>query len=39
VAVSAEAEAALAAKFAVTRRALGERQWRVYLGTGARALG
>src|SRR5215813_7417796 len=33
------AEAALAAKFAVMRRVLDERQWRVYLGTEARALG
>lgn len=39
MAVSEGAEAALAAKFTVMRRVLGERQWRVYLGTGARALG
>ena len=40
MAVSGEAEAGLAAKFAVTRRlGLGERQWRLYLGSEARALG
>jgi len=39
VAISEGAEAALAAKFAVMRRVLDERQWRVYLGTEARALG
>jgi len=39
VAVPEDAEAALAAKFAVMRRVLDERQWRVYLGTEARALG
>ncbi len=39
MAVSEDAEAVLAAKFAVMRRVLGERQWRVYLGTEARALG
>jgi Rhodopirellula transposase DDE domain len=33
------AGAGLAAKFAVMRRVLDERQWRVYLGTEARALG
>ena len=32
-------EAALAAKFAVMRPFLGERGWRVYLGTEANALG
>jgi hypothetical protein len=39
VAVSEADEAALAAKFAVMRRFLDERGWRVYLGTEARALG
>ena len=39
MAVSEGAEAALAAKFTVMRRVLDERQWRVYLGTEARALG
>jgi len=39
VAVSEADEAALAAKFAVMRRLLDERGWRVYLGTEARALG
>ena len=39
MAVSAEVEAGLAAKFAVMRPLLDERQWRVYLGTEARALG
>jgi len=40
VAVSADGEAALAAKFAVMRRlGLDERQWREYLGIEARALG
>jgi hypothetical protein len=40
VAVSADGEAALAAKFAVMRRlGLDERQWREYLGVEARALG
>jgi hypothetical protein len=39
VAVAEGAEAALAAKFAVMRRVLDERQWRVYLGSEARALG
>jgi Rhodopirellula transposase DDE domain len=39
VAVSEAEEAALAAKFAVMRRFLDERGWRVYLGTEARALG
>ena len=32
-------EAVLAAKFAVMRRLLDEREWRLYLGTEARALG
>jgi hypothetical protein len=32
-------EAVLAGKFAVMRRVLDERQWRLYLGTEARALG
>jgi len=32
-------EAGLAAKFAVMRRVLDERQWRVYLGAEANALG
>jgi hypothetical protein len=40
VAVSADGEAALAAKFAMMRRlGLDERQWREYLGVEARALG
>jgi Rhodopirellula transposase DDE domain len=39
VAVSGADEAVLAAKFAVMRRLLDERQWRFYLGTEARALG
>jgi Rhodopirellula transposase DDE domain len=39
VRVSEEDEARLAAKFAVMRELLDERQWRVYLGTEARALG
>jgi hypothetical protein len=39
VTISGEDEAALAAKFAVMRRLLDERQWRVYLGTEANALG
>ena len=39
VAVSEDAEAVLAAKFAVMRPILDERQWRVYLGSEARALG
>src|SRR5215469_12826339 len=39
MAISEGAESALAAKFAVMRRVLDERQWRVYLGTEARALG
>ena len=39
MAVSGEAEAGLAAKFAVMRPLLGERQWRFYLGSEARALG
>jgi hypothetical protein len=39
VAVSEADEAALAAKFAVMRPFLGERGWRVYLGTEASALG
>jgi hypothetical protein len=39
MAVSGEAEAGLAAKFAVMRPALGERQWRRYLGSEALALG
>jgi hypothetical protein len=39
VVVSEDDEAVLAAKFAVMRRLLDERQWRVYLGTEARALG
>jgi hypothetical protein len=39
VAVLEDAEAVLAAKFAVMRLVLDERQWRVYLGTEARALG
>jgi len=39
VTIPEDAEAALAAKFAVMRELLDERQWRVYLGTEARALG
>jgi hypothetical protein len=39
VTVSEDAQAVLAAKFAVMRRLLDERQWRVYLGTEALALG
>jgi Rhodopirellula transposase DDE domain len=39
MAVSEDAEAALAAKFAVMRPHLGERAWRLYLGSEARALG
>jgi Rhodopirellula transposase DDE domain len=39
VEIAEDAEAVLAAKFAVMRRLLDERQWRVYLGTEARALG
>src|SRR5580693_4048951 len=39
VAVPEIDEAALAAKFAVMRPFLGERGWRVYLGTEASALG
>jgi hypothetical protein len=39
VAISEADEAALEAKFAVMRQILNERQWRVYLGTEARALG
>ncbi len=39
VAISAEVTAGLAAKFAVMRPHLGERQWRLYLGSEARALG
>jgi hypothetical protein len=39
VAVPEDAEAVLAAKFAVMRELLDERQWRVYLGTEAGALG
>jgi hypothetical protein len=39
VAVLEDAEAVLAAKFAVMRTVLDERQWRLYLGTEARALG
>jgi Rhodopirellula transposase DDE domain len=39
MAVSGDAEAALAAKLAVMRPHLGERQWRLYLGSEARALG
>ncbi len=37
--VSGTVEAGLAAKFAVMRPHLGERQWRLYLGSEARALG
>src|SRR5690349_9144018 len=39
VTVAEDAEAALTVKFAVMRRVLGGRQWRVCLGTEARALG
>jgi hypothetical protein len=39
VGISEGDEANLAAKFAVMRRLLDERQWRVYLGTEARVLG
>jgi hypothetical protein len=39
MAVAAGDEAGLAVKFAVMRRLLDERQWRVYLGTEAVALG
>ena len=39
MAVPEDAEAVLAAKFAVMRELLDERQWRVYLGTEAGALG
>jgi hypothetical protein len=39
VAIAEDAEAGLVAKFAVMRELLDERQWRVYLGTEARALG
>jgi Rhodopirellula transposase DDE domain len=39
VAVSGADEAALAGKFAVMKGLLDERQWRVYLGTEANALG
>src|SRR5271163_4362801 len=39
MAVAEDAEAVLAAKFAVMRRVLDERQWRVCLGAEARALG
>jgi hypothetical protein len=39
MAVSEDAVAVLAAKFAVMRRVADERTWRVYLGTEARALG
>ena len=39
MAISAEAAEALAAKFAVMRPNLGERQWRLYLGPEARVLG
>jgi hypothetical protein len=39
VAMSEIDEAALAAKFAVMRQVLDERQWRVYLGAEANALG
>ena len=39
MAVPEGAEAVLAAKFAVMRSLLGERQWRVYLGSEARARG
>jgi hypothetical protein len=39
VAVSGDAVAVLAAKFAVMRKVADERTWRVYLGSEARALG
>jgi hypothetical protein len=39
MAVSGDAEAVLAAKFAVMRQVADERTWRVYLGSEARALG
>jgi hypothetical protein len=39
MAISAEARQALAAKFTVMRPHLDERQWRLYLGSEARALG
>jgi hypothetical protein len=39
MAISAEVTQVLAAKFAVMRPHLGERQWRLYLGSEARALG
>jgi hypothetical protein len=39
MAISGDVVAGLAAKFAVMRPALGERQWRRYLGSEARALG
>src|SRR3984885_11953682 len=39
VAVSGADETALAGKFAVMKGLLDERQWRVYLGTEANALG
>jgi hypothetical protein len=39
VAVSGESVVVLAGKFAVMRPHLGERQWRLYLGSEARALG
>ena len=39
VAISGADEAVLAAKFAVMKGLLDERQWRVYLGTEANALG
>ena len=39
MAVSEDAVAGLAAKFAVMRKVADERTWRVYLGSEARALG
>jgi hypothetical protein len=39
VTIPEDAEAGLAAKFAVMRELLDERRWRVYLGTEAQALG
>jgi hypothetical protein len=39
MAISADAARVLAAKFTVMRPHLGERQWRLYLGSEARALG
>jgi Rhodopirellula transposase DDE domain len=39
MAMSADVTGGLAAKFAVMRPHLGERQWRLYLGSEARALG